>query len=149
MNNMETLIITIALVAVVAVIMGLVIPRLKKQGVDIDKTIEQTKNVLNAITEMADIVKPFVDESKVASDFESILAATKTGVANAEQLWHAGQLEGNERKGAAQKYVIDTLGLLKVPVTPEVERVVNGAIEAEVLGMGHKPKPQSRLPLKR
>jgi hypothetical protein len=57
---------------------------------------------------------------------------------NAEQLYHIGKLEPGRRKEAARAYVIDVLKLAGVDITPEVGRLIDGVIEAEVLGLGHK-----------
>ena len=51
-----------------------------------------------------------------------------------------GELKPDERKDAARAFVVDALKLTKTEITPEIERLIDGAIEAEVLTLGHAVK---------
>ena len=135
MNDTRTLIITIGVIAAVAVMLGFVLPYLKRRGVDIERLIDQTKDALATVNKTLDIVRPFLTSAEV---FDRIIEAAHVGVGNAEQLYHAGKLNAGERNAAARQYIEDSLRLIVIEVTPEVQRVIDGAIEAEVLALGHK-----------
>ena len=70
---------------------------------------------------------------------DKVLTAANVGVGQAEQLYNIGQLEPGERKDAARQYVTQAVALMGVEVTPEVTKLIDGAIEAEVLNLRHKP----------
>ena len=83
------------------------------------------------------LLRPFLPETKETAAVDRILTAAQVGVGNAEQLYKIGELPPEKRKEAARQYINDTLTLAGVTVTPEVSRLVDGAIEAEVLKLGH------------
>ena len=48
----------------------------------------------------------------------------------------------DKRKEAARQYVNDALAPAGVPITPEADRLIEGAIQSEVLALGHKDKDE-------
>ena len=134
-NNLETLLIVFAVIAAVGLILAFVLPFLNRRGVDVPAILEQAKDLVNTGSQVFDTVKPFLPESVGLGTFDKILGAVHVGVGQAEQLYNIGELPKEERKAAAREYIIDTLNLMNVEVSPEVERVIDGAIEAEVLGL--------------
>ena len=138
MNNILTPVIVLAIVITVSAIITIAMPYLKKRGVDAGEVLAQIKESIGALDNTYSLLKPFFTETSGAETIDKILAAANVGVANAEQLYHIGQLSANERKAAAREYIVDALGLMDVTVTSEVERLIDGAIEAEVLELGHK-----------
>jgi hypothetical protein len=86
-----------------------------------------------------DMVKPFLASSVNSNKFEKILDVAFVGVNNVQQLVNSGQItDPAERKAAARQYVFDTLPLIGIEVTPEIQRVVDGAIESEVFALKQK-----------
>ena len=133
MNNLQTLIITGGAVVVVGLVLGVVLPYLKRRGVDVQNLLDQSKAVLAAADSAYDIAKPFITESVDTDKFDKVVKAAKIGMRNVQQLYDTGQITNpNERKAAARQYVIDSLPLIGVEMTPEIERVIDGAIEANV-----------------
>jgi len=145
MNNLNTLAIVFAVLAVVGVAVSIILPYIKKQGIDLSAGINTIWEKMNAISGAMELIRPFIQNSSGVDAFDKILGAAHVAVGNAEQLYNIGQLEPDKRKAAARSYVIDALGLLNVDITPEVEKLIDGAIEAEVLGLkGGKGNEQQR-----
>ena len=138
MNNILTPVIVLAIVVTVSAVITIAIPYLKKRGVNVGEMLAQIKESIGSLDNTYNLLKPFFIETSGVETIDKILAAANVGVANAEQLYHIGQLSANDRKSAAREYIVDALGLMDVAVTSEVERLIDGAIEAEVLELGHK-----------
>lgn len=139
MNNLQTLIIVIALLVFVGVILGIVLPLLKRKNVDVDGIIKTAQNTLATVNTTMDTLRPFLTEVKGVDTFDKVVSAAGVAVEQAEQLNMIGKLEADKRKEAARQYAVDALNLMKVDVTPEVDRLIDGAIEAKVLTLGRKP----------
>ena len=140
MTNLQTLIIVLAIVAAVAVITGILVPFLRKRGVDLDKVLTQTQNAINTASTAFALVKPFIDDKQSVDVVDKVFAAANTGVGNAEQLCKLSKIDKEERHAAAVAYVHDTLKLTGIEITPEIEALTEGAIQASVNALGHKVK---------
>lgn len=139
MNNLQTLIIVIALLVFVGVILGIVLPLLKRKNVDVDGIIKTAQNTLATVNTTMDTLRPFLTEVKGVDTFDKVVSAAGVAVEQAEQLSMIGKLEADKRKVAARQYAVDALNLMKGDVTPEGDRLIDGAIEAKVLALGRKP----------
>jgi len=137
-NNIMSLIIVLIVLVFVGIVIAIILPYLKKRGVDVSMIIDQTKKSLDTVNKTLDLIKPFTEDSEIVDAFDKILTAANVGVGQAEQLYNIGQLEPGERKDAARQYVTQAVALMGVAVTPEVEKLIDGAIEAEVLELGHR-----------
>ena len=142
MNNMETLLIVLGIVGAVSVIVSVLLPLLKRKGVDVGAFIERTKDVLSTVDGVLEVVRPFMDEAQSIDTFDKITGIAHIGVGNAEQLYLLGEIQPEQRKEAAHSYIISAAQMLGVEITPEVDKLINGAMEYEVLQLGHKPKAQ-------
>ena len=139
MNNLQTLIITIGAVVIVGLVIGILLPYLKRRGVNVQKLLDQTKEVVAAANSAYDKAKPFLVDSVDANKFEQIMDIAFVGVNNVQQLYDSGQMtDPDERKAAARQYIIDSLPLIGIEITKEVERVIDGAIECEVYALKHR-----------
>ena len=113
-------------------------PFLKKKNVKVDEVLKKMDTVLNgadAFITVADKilpVNPIVDILKVVEKYARI------GVNQAEQLFIASKLGKDERNAKSKETIYAALKLLNIKVTPGIEKIVDGAIEAEVLALGHK-----------
>jgi hypothetical protein len=141
MNTWQTLLIVLGVIAMVFVVGRYVLPFLKKQGVDVVSLLDQTKDAIAVVDKTLDTLRPFLPSSPGLTTFDWILAAAKVGVGNAEQLYKVGKIEGDSRNAEARQYIMDTLQLLGIEVTPEMLKVIDGAIENQVLMLGHKEIP--------
>jgi hypothetical protein len=140
MEGITILLIVIVTIVFTIVMLCFVLPALKKNGVNVEAALGGAKDALAAVDKTLDIIRPFLP-TKAAPGlalFDKILDAAAIGVGNAEQLYHVGQLEGDKRKQEAEAYILSVLKLAGIEATPEVMRLVDGAIEAKVLDLGHK-----------
>ena len=138
MNNIGTLAIVLAVIAGAAIVVGIVLPSLKRRNLDMDKIIDQANGAVAAFTSSFETIKPFLPNGRGLDFFDKVVSVTRTGVKNAEQLNKVGKLSAEDRNKEARKYIYDTLRLMGIAMTPEIESVINGAIEAEVFELGHK-----------
>ena len=138
-TNVQTLLIVLAVVAFTALIVAVVLPLLKRKGVEMDEVLGLTKSALTNVNATMATLRPFLPQGKGVTTFDQIMAAAQVGVANAEQLHKIGELEPAERKEAARQYIVDAVQLMGVEVNDDVERLIDGAIEAKVLELGHVP----------
>ena len=133
MNNMENLVIALSVVCVVALIVGVALPFLQRKGIDTGAALERAKSAAEALSGAYGLVRPFLKDSEV---IDKIQEYALIAVYNAEQLHKIGELPAEERKDSARGYVKDTLKLIGVDVTPELDAVIDGAIESEVYALG-------------
>ena len=141
MNTPQTLIVTVGAVVAVGLILGFVLPYLKKKGVDVQRLLDQSKEVLAVANNAFDQAKPFLANADLINMnvFDEILSMASVAVHNVQQLHDSGQITDPVlRKEAARQYVIDSLPLIGVEVTEEVTRVIDGAIEAKVFTLKHR-----------
>ena len=129
----------LAILAALGLITYHISPLLKKKGFDPDAVVAKANQAAATVKEAMDTLRPFLD-AKTNSVVDTVISAASIGVANAEQLLHVGKLDPEERKDAARGYVLNTLSLLGVEATPEIDMLIDGAIEAGVMEIGHKSK---------
>ena len=132
MGNLETLIFVFIALLGVGVVLYVVLPHLERKGINVKNVIDQTQKALDTVGTTMETLRPFLPEGKGTDAFDKIMKAAVVGVNNAEQLYAIGQLKPEARKEAAREYVSGAVALMGVEVTPEVERLIDGAIEAEV-----------------
>ena len=105
--------------------------------------LTSAEDTLATLGKAFDTLRPFLEDLPGVDIFDKIIAAAHIGVGNAEQLYNIGQLEPGARKLAAHEYIVKSLNLMGVAVTPEISKLIGGAIEAEVLELGHFAKIQT------
>lgn len=136
-NTLAVLTLVVGLVIGVAATIGIVIPLLKKKGIDIEKYLSEANDTVVKVDEVFDTIKPFLPQVPAIGIIDKVLEYTKLGVDKAEQLYHIGQIQANQRKQEAKNFILDALKLAKIDVTPELDKVIDGAIEASVMALGH------------
>ncbi|MDR0490371.1 MAG: hypothetical protein LBH28_03890 [Oscillospiraceae bacterium] len=146
MNDLQLLIIILCVTVAAAAMIGIALPWLRRHGIDARAALDKAKQALDAASRAEGLLRPFLPDSAGLAAFDRIRGAAATAVASAEQLCAAGALPPDGRKGAARQYVVDTLKLLGVDITPEALAVIDGAIESEVFALGHGDKPGKGSP---
>ena len=139
-EGIQTLLIILAVLAFVTLVLTVVLPYLKRKDIDVQSIIDSSKAALANAGKAMDLLRPFLDEVEGVAIFDKIKDAAEIGVGNAEQLYKIGELGADERNAAAKEYVAGALKLMGVEVTSEVQRLVDGAIQNDVLNLGHKPE---------
>jgi len=140
MDPTLTAIIILAILAGVALVVNVALPALRRKGVDVDGIVAQAKQTLQTANNALETLRPFIADKPGVDVFDTIYTAANIGVGNAEQLAHLGKLAPEERKEAAKQYVLDAIKLMGIEKTPDIDRLIDGAIEAGVLELGHEPK---------
>ena len=139
MNRMEILFLIVSFIILVIIAL-IAIPALRKRGIDPDVILQRIADTSESLKATVAIVQPFLPENVALTKLDAVFELVEKGVWSAEQLCYIEKLPPEERKEYAYKYVTESLNMLDIPVTPEMEAVINGAIEAEVLSLGHKSK---------
>ena len=132
MTDTQILIMALTIGFSSVIIICLLLPYLQRKGVHVDAIIAEAKAVTAKISGMAEIITPFIAQGEVADISAKIISYATVGTNMAEQLYKIGELPKDERNEAAINYVTDDLQIAGVEITPEVERLTEGAIEAAV-----------------
>jgi hypothetical protein len=132
LSNPYILLGIILLVAVLVLgIVYLAVPYSIKKGYPIeeyltlaDKNLDTIQNAVNTVSKVVPV--PYIEL------IEKVFNLADVAIHNAEQLYKIGELQKDERKNEARDYVNNALKLVGVEVTPELQKVIDGAIQASV-----------------
>lgn len=129
------------LVGVVGVMFG-IIPYLKKKGINTDKALEGTGEVLEASESIIKVAEGISSLKPEAALLDWIEQKAKAGVKAAEQLGHAGSLKTNSEKfQAAQQTVYAALKEIGIAPTDNQKKLADDFIQEAVNNLGHAPAP--------
>lgn len=137
MENINVILVIVAAVAVMVAACALIFPWLKKKGVNVLSTLEATSGVLDATDAITDILKAAFPASAVVNIVDKVIDYAKVGAQKAEQLYIINTISKDERKEEATKFVYEALEIAGVERTAAIEKIVDGAVEAAVLTLGH------------
>ena len=70
----------------------------------------------------------------------TVMKASIEGAEIAEKAWKMGNLEKDERNAYAKKLVQETLAKAGIEVTPQIELIIGGVIEAVCILLPHENK---------
>ncbi|WP_242951503.1 hypothetical protein [Clostridium kluyveri] len=125
------------LVGVIGSIFGLV-PHLKKKGIDTEKVLDTTGNVLEGTEPLIQLAKAIPALKPGATLIDWVEKKAVAGVKAAEQLAHAGSLATNEEKfNAAQNTVYAALKEINVEPTLNQKKLISDFIQEAVNDLGH------------
>lgn len=129
--SIQTSLLIITLCILILLVSNHLLQIAAKKGWRIAGTLQTAEKV----TDIADIIlkalAPFFPAT-FTSITEKIIGYAKTSVAAAEQLFKTGNLQGDERKQYAINFVTDALKQEKCEVTPELQKLIETAVEASV-----------------
>lgn len=140
MDFSNPIILIISVVLLVLVITGIIfalLPYLRKKGYDIGKMIETADNIVDKASAVIDVTEAVLPPNPILTVILLIEKWAKISVNSAEQMYIASQLEKEQRKESAKTQVYAVLKLLGVEITEEIDVIIDGAIEAEVMALGH------------
>jgi len=129
LNNILIIIFAIIISATI----WFVIPKSITKGINIAKALATAEGALNTTDAIVKVADKLMPTNPAIDILGIILTLAKKGVGGAEQLYKTAQLPAGERNAKAKEIVTSALTVLKVPVTENIQTVINGAIEAEVL----------------
>ena len=137
-NTLAVLALVVGIAIGVVAMLSIELPYVKKKGIDIEKYLNKVNDTVVKIDQVFNTIKPFLPNVPAIGIVDKVLEYAKLGVNKAEQLYHIGQIQANQRKEEAKSFIFDALKLAKIDITPELEKVIDGAIEASVMALGHK-----------
>lgn len=138
MSNISLVSLIIGLAVGVIAASGILLPALKKKGVDAGAILEQASSTIGVINNTFDSLKAILPDNPAVNMIDKILDWASIGVDQAEQLYLVGKIKGDERKAAAIDFIHESLSLAGIEITPSIEKIIDGAVEASVLALGHK-----------
>jgi uncharacterized coiled-coil protein SlyX len=126
-----TLLVIAAVIFGSTVIIGVVFPYLNKKGInakaildDVQKGLEEVKTGLEVVKEVAPSTQ--LDILSIVEKYAEI------GVEKAQQLYISSQLQGSDRKASAKETIVNTLKELNIPVTDNLDKLIDDIIESKV-----------------
>lgn len=137
MDNTTILIVVVAVSAGVALALLVLFPLLKKKGVATGEILNAANIGVQGVNSLVDTLKVIFPQNVAISIVDKIIDYAQIGVSKAEQLYKINEITGDDRKPEAIKFVYESLELAGIEVTDQVKAVVDGCIEAAVLGLGH------------
>ena len=140
-TDTNAILIIVAAVAVIVAACAVIFPWLKRKGVDIAPAYSAAGGVLDGAGAITNALKAVFPKSLIANVADKIISYAKTGVEKAEQLYIIHKITGADRKTEATAFVYEALALAGIAISPAIDKIVDGAIEAAVLALGHEYKP--------
>lgn len=137
-NSMAIVCAVIFITTIVTIGINIGIPALKNRGVDVKEYIDGADTVIkkaNTIIEATDSILP---NNPIVNTIKVVEKWARIGVNYAEQLYNTSKLEKEERNDKAKEQVYTVLEMLHIERTPEIDKIIDGAIEAEVLVLKSK-----------
>jgi len=128
-----TILLIIVVVAMVLVTIIVVIPKQIQKGTNVAGTLVIAQNALDKSNAVIQVLDKIVPNNTAINILKTIETYAQKGVSGAEQLYKSSQLSADARLSTANATVVAALNVLNVPVSPELQKVIDGAIQAEVL----------------
>lgn len=129
---MEKALIIIGICAALVVGAGYLVVYAKSKGFNLGSTIKAADTITGAVNSAFDTIKPFLPAHPAVSIIETILGLAETGVNSAERLYKTATIDANQRHAEATDFVLNALAAAGVEVTPEIQKVIEGAITGAV-----------------
>lgn len=135
MNNFEILLLIVGIVAGIALASAFLLPLLKKRGVDTQEIADKVQAGLATANTIVDGVQAALPNVPGIALIDKAIELAQKGAAGAEQLTLSSQLPADQRKAQAIQFVKDCLTAANVEITPDVEKIIDGAVEAAVFAL--------------
>lgn len=137
MENINIILLIVAVVAAIAAACAFLFPWLKKKGVNVPATVGLASGVLEGADTVTDVLKLAFPTSAIVNIVDKVIDYAKVGVQKAEQLYYINQIAKDERKEEATKFVCEALEIAGIERTAAIDKIIDGAVEAAVLALGH------------
>ncbi len=132
MNDWQIILVIIGVVAAAFAGICFLMPWLVKKGVNLSNIFNATTTVLDTAEVVLEGVGNII-ESPALNAVDKLIEYAQKGVAAAEQMYKASQINADERNATATQLVYDCLAAAGIEITPEIEKIISGMIEAAVL----------------
>ena len=132
MTNLNVLFIVLGLAVGVGGTVLVLLPFLKKKGVNTADVLQKVDTGLQEVKKYTDAAKALVPGNKFLNILSIIEKYAEIGVGQAAQLNVSSQLPADQRKQSAEDYVYSVLQKLGIEVDDNVRTIVSGVIESKV-----------------
>lgn len=132
MNGLEIVLFIVTIVAVIFGVCGFVLPQLTKKGIDTGKVLDTTDKGLEIADNAVDTVKAIAPDIPYINIVDKVIEYAQIGVKKAEQMYKANQGGDDTRKTEAVQLVTDCLTAAKINITPDLKKIIDGAVESAV-----------------
>lgn len=110
----------------------------RKKDINIDKGIDTVTNIVQTAEPIVGVADALLPGNPAVAVLKTIEGWAKIAAGNAEELKHAGDINGDQRASAAEKVVNAVLKELNVEVTDNRKILIDAAIRDTVGSFGHK-----------
>lgn len=114
-------------------------PLLKKKNIKTDEILAKVDTALTGADGVIGIADKVIPNNPIINVLKLVEKYVHIGVGQAEQLYLASNLSADERNAKAKDTINTALKMLNIEITPEIDKIIDGSIESEVLALGHKP----------
>lgn len=132
MSELNILFAIIGLAVGVGVTVLVILPYLKKKGVDTEAVLQKVDDGIKEAKKYTDAAKTLVPGNKFLNILSIIEHFGGIGVGQAAQLNASLQLPAGQRKKSAEDYVYNVLNKLGIEVDDNIKTIVSGVIENKV-----------------
>lgn len=129
----------IILLVLAVIIAGIYIYK-RVTGKDILRHIVLSRPVVAAAAAAAEAVYHMWPEKRELKILNTVMKASVEATEIAEKAWRMGNLEKEDRNRMAKALVKDTLAKAYIEITPQIEMIVDGVIEAVCMVLPHENK---------
>lgn len=129
---MEKALIIIGICAALLVGAGYLVVYAKSRGFNLGGAVKAADTITGAVNSAFDALKPFLPAHPAVTIIETILGLAETGVNSAERLYKTATIDADHRQAEATDFVLNALAAAGIEVTPEVKKVIDGAIVGAV-----------------
>lgn len=137
----------IILLVLAAIVAGLYIYK-RITGKDILRGVMLSRPVVSALGAAVEAVCNIWPDKKILKTIHTVMKAAIEGAEIAEKAWKMGNLEKDERNAYAKKLVKETLAKAGIEITPQIELIIGGVIEAVCILLPHENnKTEEEVPV--
>lgn len=141
MNGYQIVIIIGAVLGGFVLATAVFVPLLKRKGVKTEQILDTAQAGLAAADGVVDSVQAILPDIPGVALVDKVIGWAIKGVNAAEQLYKAGSVPAEQRKEQAVQLVRDCLTAANVEITPDIEKIIDGCVEAAVFSLPKTNKP--------
>lgn len=126
-------IIVVAIIAFFGALLGM--QKAIRSGADVSKIIKTTDNIVDGVEALNNTIGKALLPDPIESIVDKVIRIAQVSVQTSQQLFESGQLPPDSRKDEAVRFAKQLLQLEGKEITPELEKVINGAVEGAVYAL--------------
>lgn len=144
-NQLAFIIVLLVFVADLVGIVTLFIPFLIKKNPNVQTYLKQAKVILTTAEDITNTVSAILPAVPAISTLKILEVWASKAVNGAEQLFLSAQSPADQRNAKAKETIYAALKISGIIITPELETLIDGAVEESVLALGHAAKVDTIL----